>query len=294
MIRLTTSLPNERKRVTPAAVVSIGLHVVLVILLWQALRWFPSPLAAFRTDERSREERLTYVGVRPTGSPIASSRVPTALPPAAAVAVPPPRATPLAPPREVPRGIPPAPSTTPTNLGPTTGPAVGGQGPTKGVQPTYIDPRVWVAAPPLEPAPKSDEQRMDSAVAARVKTHNDSLVANRHVPNKFERGDWTVDKGGGKYGIDPQFIRLGKFSIPTALLSLLPIHGAPGASARELQQNPALALHRGEINYQARRAITHEEFRRAVKQLRERKDRERREKEEKTVAKKPIAPSGSR
>ncbi len=287
-------MPNERKRVTPAAVVSIGLHVVLVIVLWQALRWFPSPLAVFRTGERSSEERLTYVRVRPTGPPVASGRVPTTLPPATPVAVPPPRAAPPAAPREVPTGIPPAPSAVPTNLGPTTGPAVGGQGPTKGVQPTYVDPRVWVATPPLEPAPKSDEQRMDSAVTARVKAYNDSVVANRYTPNKFERGAWTVERGGGKYGIDPQFIRLGKFSIPTALLALLPIHGAPGASARELQQNPALALHRGEINYQAQRAITHEEFRRAVKQLRERKDRERREKDEKTVAKKPLAPSGSR
>jgi hypothetical protein len=294
LIRLSTSLPNERKRVTPAAAVSIGLHVVLVIVFWQALRWFPSPLAAFRTGERSREERLTYVGVRPTAPPVASGGVRATLPPPAAPIAVPPRATPLAAPREVPTGIPLAPSTAPTNLGPTTGPAVGGQGPTKGVQPTYVDPRVWVAAPPLEPAPKSDEQRMDSAVTARVKAYNDSVVANRYTPNKFERGDWTVEKGGGKYGIDPQFIRLGKFSIPTALLALLPIHGAPGASARELQQNPALAVHRGEINYQAQRAITHEEFRRAVKQLRQRKDRERREKDEKTVAKKPIAPNGAR
>ncbi len=277
---------------TLAAALSIGLHVVLVIVLLQALRWFPSPLAAFLPGERSREERLTYVGVRPVRPPVAGGRaaVARALPPPAPVAAPE-RATPLPVPREVPTGISPVPPGVPTNLGPTTGPAVGGQGPTKGVQPTYVDPRVWVAAPPLEPAPKTDEERLDSAVFARVKAHNDSLVANRYTPNKFERGDWTVERGGGKYGIDPQFIRLGKFSIPTALLALLPLNGAPGASARELQQNPALALHRGEIPYQAQRAITHEEFRRAVKQLRERKDRERREKEEKTVAKKPIAPA---
>jgi hypothetical protein len=149
---------------------------------------------------------------------------------------------------------------------------------------------VWIAAPPLEPALKSDEQRMDSAVVARIKAYNDSVSVNRIEPNKFERGDWTVERGGGKYGIDPQFIRLGKFSIPTALLSLLPINAAPSAASREMQQNPALAIHRGEIPFQAQRAVTHEEFRRAVKQLRERKEREKREKEQR-VAKKPIAPS---
>jgi hypothetical protein len=158
------------------------------------------------------------------------------------------------------------------------------------VQPTYVDPRVWISDVQLEPAPKSDEQRMDSAVVARIKAYNDSLLVSRYEPNKFERGDWTVDGRGGKYGIDPHFIRLGKFSIPTALLSLLPINAAPSAAARELQQNPALALHRAEIPFQAQRAVTHEEFRRAVKQLRERKEREKRE-QEKTVAKKPIAPS---
>jgi hypothetical protein len=135
---------------------------------------------------------------------------------------------------------------------------------------------------------------MDSAVAAILKTHNDSVIANRHNPNKFERGDWTVDGPGGKWGIDPpggqQFIHLGKFKVPAALLALIPVNAAPGAAARELQQNPALALHRAEIPFQAQRAITHEEFRRAVKQLRERKEREKRE-QERTVAKKPIAPS---
>ncbi|MGH7712490.1 MAG: hypothetical protein ACREOG_14465 [Gemmatimonadaceae bacterium] len=288
MIELWTKQPNERarKRVTPAAVLSVGMHTVLLIAFWYALE-LPNPLAAFRSDGERREERLTYVGVRPPASsparaaPSSRPAVPT---PSAAQE----RVVPLPAPREIPTGIP-TPARTPVNLGPTSGPAVGGQGPTKGVQPTYVDPRVWVAAPPLEPAPKTDEQRLDSAVAARIKAYNDSLLVNRHEPNKFERGDWTVERGGGKYGIDPQFIRLGKFSIPTALLSLLPINGGPGAASRELQQNPALALHRAEIPYQAQRAVTHEEFRRAVKQLRERKEREKREKEQ-TVAKKPIAP----
>jgi len=289
LINLLTTKPNEtpRKRVTPAAVLSIGLHIVLLVGLWYALE-LPNPLGAFRPSTDRREERLTYVGVRPAAP--AAGRTTSAARPAAPVVAPQP-VTPLPTPREIPAGIPAAPSAarSPANLGPTSGPAVGGQGPTKGVQPTYVDPRVWVAAPMLEPAIKTDEQRMDSVVAARIKAHNDSLALFRHQPNKFERGDWTIDGLGGKVGIDPQFIRLGKFSIPTALLSLLPINAAPGAAAREMQQNPALALHRAEIPYQAQRAMTHAEFNRAVKQLRERKEREKRA-QERTVAKKPVAP----
>jgi hypothetical protein len=289
MIELRPSRPNEtrRKRVTPAAVVSVALHTVLLIALWYAFE-LPNPLGAFRSSGERREERLTYVGVRPSAPSKSAERQ---APRDRAIATPPPTAVPLEPPREIPRGIPETPARPPVNLGPTSGPAVGGQGLAKGVQPTYVDPRVWVVAPELETAFKTDEQRMDSAVAALIKTHNDSLLANRYAPNKFERGDWTVDGPGGKFGIDQKFIRLGKFSIPTALLGLLPINGAPTAAAREMSQNPALALHRAEIPYQAERAITHEEFNRAVKKLRERKDRERREREEKTVAKKPIAPS---
>lgn len=294
MIELRPRRPNEtrRKRVTPAAAFSIGLHGVLLVALWYAFE-LPNPLAGFRSSDQRREERLTYVGVRPTTPSAAPRRqAPAARP---IPTPPPPAAVPIPTPTEIPTGIPPVPTRPLVNLGPTSGPAVGGQGIAKGVQPTYVDPRVWVAAPELETAAKTDEQRMDSAVAALIKTHNDSVIANRYNPNKFERGDWTVDGPGGKWGIDPpggqQFIHLGKFKLPAALLALIPINGAPSAASLELQRNPALALHRAEIPYQAERAITHEEFNKAVKKLRERKDRERKEREEKTVAKKPIAPS---
>ncbi|MEW5919160.1 MAG: hypothetical protein AB1762_22345 [Gemmatimonadota bacterium] len=295
MIKLAGRAPNEprRKRVIPAAVVSIGLHIVLLIALWFALE-LPNPLAAFRPNEERREERLTYVGVRPTRpAPTASRRaVPTQT--TERPAVEPPAQVPLPVPREIPTGVPAAPRRDSIDLGPTSGPVVGGRGIARGVQPAYVDPRVWVPAPALEPANKTDDQRMDSAVVATLKRHNDSLASNRYQPNKFERGDWTVDGPGGKWGIDPpggqQFIHLGKFKIPAALLALIPVNGAPSAASRELQNNMALATHRAEIPMQAQRAITHEEFRRAVKQLRERKEREKREREN-TVAKKPIAPS---
>jgi hypothetical protein len=290
MIKLRTTEPNDtaRRRVTPSTVLSIGLHVVLLAALWYVLE-LPNPLAAFRSAQPV-DERLTFVTVAPRapGSTGAGAARPSA--PVTAPVATPPVATPLPVPTEIPSGIPAPPAAAP-NPGPTTGPVVGGQGPTRGVQPAYVDPRVWVATPSLQPAPKTDEQRLDSTIVAELKAHNDSLATNRHAPNKFERGDWTVEGPGGKWGIDPQFIRLGKFSIPTALLALLPVNAAPGAAARELQQNPALALHRAEIPYQAQRAVTHEEFRKAVKQLRERKDRERKEAQDK-ADKKPIAGSG--
>ena len=127
---------------------------------------------------------------------------------------------------------------------------------------------------------------MDSVVASGIEHVRDSLAANGYTPNKFERGDWTVEKNGKRYGIDQSAIRLGKVSIPTALLGLLPLNvqGNPIAAARDRE----MASLRAEIQFQSARALNEQEFRRAVKSLRERKERERQQ-QEKDRAPKTIA-----
>ena len=127
---------------------------------------------------------------------------------------------------------------------------------------------------------------MDSAVTATIEHFRDSIAALTYNPSKFERGDWTVEKNGRRYGIDQQAIRLGKISIPTALLGLLPLNvqGNPIAAQRDRE----MASLRAEILYQSQRSMNEEEFRRAVKSLRERKERERQQ-QEKERAPKPIA-----
>jgi hypothetical protein len=149
---------------------------------------------------------------------------------------------------------------------------IGGTGPSKGVQPTYVDPRVWVPNPPLVYAPKTDEERLDSAVVATVRRHQDSVAANAYSPNKYERGDWTVERNGRTYGIDQNFIRLGKFSIPTALLALLPFNRQ--ANPIEADRARAMSAMRADILYHAQNALNEEEFRQAVRAIRDRKERE--------------------
>jgi len=93
-------------------------------------------------------------------------------------------------------------------------------------------------------------------------------------------GDWTFDKDGKKYGIDQKYIHLGKFSIPTAVLALLPIN---------VQQNPTTyesnkrsnQLH-ADIFWQAQRGMNDADFKKAVKSIRERKEREKEQAEKKT------------
>jgi hypothetical protein len=159
--------------------------------------------------------------------------------------------------------------------GPKTGPIAGGTGPTRGAQPTFDDPRIWVPDPPLVYAPKSSEQRLDSAVVATFRRYNDSVAANAYTPNKFERADWTVDKGGQKWGIDPNYIRLGKVSIPTALLALLPFNRGQG-NPIAIERERTMAAMRADIVYHAQAALNEEEFRKAVRAIRDRKEREKR------------------
>jgi hypothetical protein len=140
-----------------------------------------------------------------------------------------------------------------------------------------------VLAPPL-----TGDDKLDSAVAALIFAYRDSVAANAAQPNKYERGDWTyTTPGGAKFGIDKQFIRLGKVSIPTALLGLLPLNYQTNPTV--IERDRRLSAMRVEIIENAQRAMNEEEFRAAVKAIRARKDKERKEAEKKVVAPKVIS-----
>ena len=132
-------------------------------------------------------------------------------------------------------------------------------------------------------APKSPKERLDSALAARLKAHNDSLAALALTGRR--PGDWTVTKKGKKYGIDQKNIYIGDITIPTAVLALLPLNvqGNPTTIERERTLN---AMH-GAIADQAQGVMNEEEFREAVKRIRERKERERQRTAERTQAATP-------
>jgi hypothetical protein len=115
---------------------------------------------------------------------------------------------------------------------------------------------------------------MRQELTVRLQAHNDSLaIAQRGR----KPGDWTVERGGKKYGIDQRNIYLGSITLPTALLALLPINRQ--ANPTEIGRERSLALMSADIHYQAERAITEDEFKAAVKRIRDRKERERREAE---------------
>ena len=174
-------------------------------------------------------------------------------------------------PTEVPAAVPATPTAVETTADEGgSGPLVGGGGPTRGIRPSYTGPRVWEAPGDIVSAPKSAKERLDSAIVSIIGPFNDSLAV---AAEGRKPGDWTFERGGRKYGIDPQYIRLGKVSIPTAVLALLPINqqANPTVSDRNRLQNQ---LH-ADIFWQAQRGMNEADFKKAVRSIRERKERER-------------------
>jgi hypothetical protein len=173
-------------------------------------------------------------------------------------------------PVDVPSALPPVVPTQKPTGDEGSGPIVGTGGPIRGIRPSYTDPRLWPAPGDIVAAPKTATQRLDSVIADLIQPYNDSMAARA---GQRKPGDWTIERDGKKYGIDPQYIHLGKFSIPTAILGLLPLN---------VQANPVLAESNklsyqlnADIRSQAQRGMNEADFRKAVKSIRERKERER-------------------
>jgi len=112
------------------------------------------------------------------------------------------------------------------------------------------------------------------AVIADSLARDDSL-GQRHDP--YAPARWTFEHNGRTYGIDQNGIHFGSFTIPTAVLAFLPF---PQGNIDQASANQLLMRQRADILQAASRAEAEEDFRRAVKEIRERRDRERREQRE--------------
>lgn len=263
-----------RGRSRASLFVSLGIHgVVAVALLNIVFRYDVGTRSTLERSERSTPERLRYIRVVP--EPSAGARA-TAMQAASG-----PTATArLRPPTRVPVGIPQRPPG-----GAVVAPGVedraggGGRGtdvtPATGVQPSYTDARLWPQPGPFVPVPKTSAQRTDSAVKAAFGIFIDSMRTAEANKGRAP-GDWTFkDKNGGKWGWDQAGIRLGRVTIPQAVLSLLPLNVQTNPTFNDPVTVREAAFRRGDLLYHANRAASEDEFRRAVRRIRERKDRER-------------------
>ena len=141
--------------------------------------------------------------------------------------------------------------------------------------PDLGDGRLWVRPLPLPPRElakrlyKSNAELVDSAVTQIIQAFLDSVGAAPGAESA-ELPDWTKEVDGLKFGLDSKNIYIAGLKIPAAVLALLPI---PAASN---QQN---AFKRDGIIYDdlrhaAQQAQTMDDFKEAIRKLREQRQRE--------------------
>ena len=263
----------KRRRPSGSFLVSIAFHTALAVVLANVVLHYDIVFERPAPSPPPVEEHITYVGVSPPAGAVGEA---TAAPPARATE--PTRR--LVAPSRVPTSVAPPVGTparggTPGGVDNGSG-AGGGVGPATGIVPGEMDPRLSMGGKFFYPAPKTPAERADSAVKATILAYNDS-VAMAAANAGRKPGDWTFDRNGKKYGIDGSKIYLGKFWIPSAVLAALPIRAQ--ANPGERAADRLVTTRRGEVLQHAQAQFHDDEFKTAVKRIRERKDRERREKQ---------------
>jgi hypothetical protein len=137
--------------------------------------------------------------------------------------------------------------------------------------------RLWVRPLPLPPRElarrlrPSHEQLVDSAVTAIVQGYLDS-IAREPGADQVKLPDWTTEVAGTKFGLDSRNIYIAGLKIPAAVLALLPIPSG-GNQQRALDHNGEWIAE--DLRRAAQRATTLDEFKQAVRDLRERKKYEK-------------------
>jgi hypothetical protein len=154
--------------------------------------------------------------------------------------------------------------------------------------PQYGDGRLWVrpgeAAAGRVPARNAVDTmpvhvaRIDSALAEKIRSYLDTVPPDSFAIRAAPK--WTTQIAGKTWGIDGKWIYLGGMKIPTAVLALLPLPQEAAGSYDLAQREARLEAMRRDIIEAARRAGDAVEFKRYVKELRERKEAEHRQHDE--------------
>jgi hypothetical protein len=249
---------------------------------------FSYPPSAFFSLEKdkTREERITYVKVQP--QPVAS-----AVGNGSSVKEKPKKAVnpaPLLAPSITPTTLPPVPPPT-ASVGAISGTGTGSGGAPAGVatgiEPALPDPRIELKPNTLR-LPLSTAQRNDSAVKAIYMAYREAEIAAEENRGRSPR-DWTVERNGQKYGIDSQYVYLGKFKVPSAILAALPFNYGGVDGTRIIQSRNANWIRNDIMSHS--QGMSEDDFRAAIKRIRERKDREKKEGGDKVAPKaQPIVP----
>jgi hypothetical protein len=146
-----------------------------------------------------------------------------------------------------------------------SGMGVSGSGYATGIEPRQPDKRIDLEAGPIARIPRNTAEAVDSIVSLAIGIVRDSIAI---ASGQRRPGEWTIKgKDGQTWGWDQKGIRLGKFTIPQALLALLPLNVNANMSPIEAR---SAAYIRRDVLESGQRAISEDEFKAAVKRIRER------------------------
>lgn len=250
---------------------SLVVHVIVIALI--ASITFRYPLEAFlgiSPDARPVQETLHFVKLPKPVSQVgngggAARSTPRKGAPARLVA-----------PTTIPSALPPIPPPS-VSQGAVSGRAGGyggaPSGVATGIEPELPDPRLELK-PGKYYMPLSDGQRADSAVRAIFEIYREAVIAAQANPTRSPR-DWTVERNGQKYGLDSQYVYLGKFKLPSAILAALPFNTGGVDGDRIIRGRNADWIRQDILEHA--QGLSEDDFRAAVRRIRERKEREREE-----------------
>ena len=138
---------------------------------------------------------------------------------------------------------------------------------------------LWVRPLPITPREiaqqingLSRKQIADSVITEVIQGYLDRMAEERAQQGPA-LPSWTTMIGGKKVGVDQKWIYLGPIKIPAALLALLPINAGGNPTAAEY--NKRLSAMREDLFEAARRSANYDEFKKAVKELRDETQRKR-------------------
>ena len=271
---MMTRFRTQRSRGSFA--ISIALHIALISALFSIVFRYPLGQLIGIPEQPARAERLTFVRLTPQ---------PTAHSGRATIPEQGSRPAALTAPTVLPSALPfptPDSSTARAAGGDGKGKGVAGAGIATGVVPMPPDPRIDLAPGHLQRPRETTVETVDGIIELVVGIAIDSMnvYAERNKPV-----EWIKKTKSGEWGVTKDYIALGRLKIPTALLALTALNRPSGVSPIEGRRD---AWIRRDVLENAQRAISEDEFRAAVKRIRERTERERKEKQATVAAEKPI------
>jgi hypothetical protein len=279
------SLLAPRPRKNGSFAISLVANAILIALLGSiTFTYPPSAFFGFAKD-KTPTERIVYVKVQPRAAAQVGNGSDTKAKPKKAA-----NPAPLLAPTVTPTALPPVPPPT-ASVGAISGTGTGSGGApagvATGVEPALPDPRIELKPNSLR-LPLSVAQKNDSAVKAIYMAYREAEIIAEENRGRSPR-DWTIERNGQKYGVDSQYIYLGKFKVPSAILAALPFNYGGVDGNRIIQARNANWIRDDIISHS--QGMSEDDFRAAVKRIRERKDREKKESENKPATKaNPIVP----